>query len=355
MKTSRLLLLALVLAGPLLAQDSLSKQPSETPGSTLDLSQPSSDAAQLRRQAYALHQKAAQGDKQAAAQLAAWKRQGIGDVRLYVNVAAMEKLCAERDDPELVGQLGMAILDGKGGVVRDVPRGLALMEQACAKGSVSATLNLGLIYLNGLQAPDLPVDAAKARRYFEKLIERGDPRGHFELGYVASNLDKDHLAAAAHFERAGESGLSEGWRMAGLSLLASGAPIGERRRGVALLERAAALGDTRAAWRLGVIYWTGTDLAERDLAKATSFLLPVIQSAPSPGHERWLLDLVDGPTREKSKEASTPEQSAAARAGQSIREENLRELTRRRASDPKVDRFLTQLDNLRRTHAANSR
>lgn len=306
-----------------------------------DLVKPAAEATTLRRQAYALHRLAADGDKRASAVLAAWKRQGVGNSRLYVNVAKLEKLAAERNDPEMWARLGLAYLRGEGGVSPDAPRGIALLEKASDAGNNSATLNLGLLYFLAQETTEVPRDPEKAKGYFQLLAQRGDPRGTMEIGWIYRDVDKDPARAAESFEMAGRAGIVEGYKKAGQILrFHPEAPIEQRRHGLELLQKASDSNDLEATLVVGLAYLGGAPEAPQDLTVAARHLTRVLESRYPSLHNR-LLDALYGLQPGAKGGGPTPTALAA-------RQQGLRQIENRRAADPAVEKFLKRLETARK-------
>lgn len=327
--------------------------------SGLDLSAPSDDETQLRRQVYALHQQAAGGDRYASARLAEWKRRGVGNSRLYVNVAKLEKLAEEREgDLQLKSRLGLAYIRGEGGVTRDVDRGLAMLEEASEAGNRTATVNLGAIYARARETPELGVDMEKAKLYYQRLADRGDPQGFLELGWIYRDVEGDLQRGTQAYLRAAELGSAEGLWQAGASLRKGDPPVEQMREGFELIVQAAEMGHLTAARHAAVILLVGHEYAERDEERAIHFLDQVLSSGSPDDHER-LLRLLDG---DLSPGGSSPAlttrlsgQTQSLDPNVARRQQALGELDSRKGSDPAIEKLLDHLNELRAQRVAAAR
>jgi len=314
----------------------------------VEVSSPSADAAILRRQFLRLHQQAAKGDGYAEARLAEWKRHGVGEASLYVNVAKIAKLAKTRKEPPLFGRLGLAYLRGEGGLTPDVPQGLALLEKASAAGDNEATLNLGLQYHSAPDNKTIPTDLVKARQYFSLLAERGDPRGLLELGWVLHEHEQDYARAAEYFERSGDAGLADGYSLAGWCLRKmTGAKAKDRQRGLELIEKAAEKGNINAAIAAGLIYISGEPGIPRDVAKAAKLLNQTIEQGDQRLAQRVLLALDDPRPVGKN-------ETAVAQAKRQLRADGMKDIRRQASADPQMEKLLKHLQILREKEAVTA-
>jgi len=306
----------------------------------VDVATPSSDGATLRRQVNALHVRSANGDNQAEAVLASWKRQGIGERTLYMNVVKIDKLALERLDPQLISELGMAHIIGEGGLQRDVDHGLTLIEEASSSGDSSATLSLEEVYELGTKNPDWGIDLRRVRKHLETIAKKGDPLGFFGLGNIYNVYDKDPLKAVDAFEQAGNGGVAKAYRRAGVLLRQGNMTKAQKRRGLDLIEQAAAMGNYAAAAHAGLIYFDGTSDTPRDVPKAIKYMTSVLESSDTV-HKQNLLDALGLP--------DCAELSKADIDKNALRQQTLKSLATNRKNDPNAERFLTLFEAVRKT------
>jgi TPR repeat protein len=78
--------------------------------------------------------------------------------------------------------LASIYIEGRNGVVRDIPRGVAILEQLATQGVPMAHYNLGCVH----ETPRFGVlDMAKAKRHFEEAKKLGLPFAFCKLGAIA--------------------------------------------------------------------------------------------------------------------------------------------------------------------------
>jgi hypothetical protein len=295
----------------------------------MSIKEPSNDEALLRRQFRVLHERVANGDQQAEKVLRAWRRRGVGNEDLYVNVAAAEKKIANgNNDPALLGKVGGAYLLGQGGVEIDSQKARALLEPASAAGDALASHNLATIYSEGIGEPK---DVFKAREYYLLSAEQGRAEGFAHVGNIERDA-KNIKGAIEFYIKAGEKGDSAGFKKAADFLLKKNAPVEDRKRGLACLERAAAMGDYRAAYEAGGIYFDGEPGIAPDRSLAARYFSQTLESKwEHRVHEFFY------PANPRERElAKKPQRDAA-----------LNEMTAKRKQDTSTEVFLSKLN---RTH-----
>ncbi len=122
------------------------------------------------------------------------------------------------NDPEALRRQGEIIVYSVDPEIRDVPGGIALLEQSAAKGNTAAKLTLGEIYLYGLVVPpDLP----RSLEYFEEIAAAGDGSGLAQYGMMLMWSEADWATAENYLIRATDLGTSSAW-----ATLAEGAMYG---------------------------------------------------------------------------------------------------------------------------------
>lgn len=100
----------------------------------------------------------------------------------WSNVAEL-KASAQRGNPKACAQLGEMMLRGATDVPKDVPRALALLEQAARSGEASAAFRLGMLLENG---DNVVQDQARALAYFRAAAAGGSAEAFYNLGVAYS-------------------------------------------------------------------------------------------------------------------------------------------------------------------------
>jgi TPR repeat protein len=156
---------------------------------------------------------------------------------------------------------GMLIL-GRG-TRAEPPRALALLRDACGKGSQVACARLGAVYRQGLAGE--AVDGAKAETLLKKACGAKELFGCVELatlyGEGATGVEADGWLAAIYLQRACEGGMQEACTALGV-LLTIGSPDdqgphADRERARALLAKACEGRVAEACNQLGQCYMGG--------------------------------------------------------------------------------------------------
>lgn len=243
-------------------------------GSEMDLKEPSDSPAVLRRQFLALHQKVVEGDQHAAMVLRSWRRRGVGDENLYVNLPLLERQAKKSDDAAAWGKVAVGYLLGQGGAEIDHQKARVLLEKASSAGDALSTHNLGVIYSDAL---GVPRDLEKAKHYYLLEFEQGRSDGLMSLGNFARDAGESDQAVA-YYIKAADHGVHECYKRAADLLRNKRQPVEKRKRGLELLEKAAALGDARAAYEAGAAYFDGEDGVPAEQGKAAKYFSQALES-----------------------------------------------------------------------------
>ena len=147
-------------------------------------------------------------------------------------------------------RLAVMYYQGLGGLERDVPKTIKLLEQSVAQNSDVAQFMLGSIYYNG--AEGVTVDKVKARELFEKAARRGNAQAQDTLGVMYYNgeggLVKDPAQALKWYEKAADQNFSQGnLHMAAMYYDGQGGLDVDREKAVELMKKAADSGNKLAA------------------------------------------------------------------------------------------------------------
>ena len=148
------------------------------------------------------------GDSRAVDQRAAT----LEDVRAWLEqraadeeVVRLDRLAAERGDPDAQLQLGRAYIRGRG-VPQDLGEGANWIRLAAEQGHADAQQALAVAYTRGV---GLPMDLREAERWYRLAAEQGNPTHQVLLGEKYSQGDgvlRDGEEAARWFLRAAEQG-----------------------------------------------------------------------------------------------------------------------------------------------------
>lgn len=230
----------------------------------------------------------------------------LGEARDWLTKSAAAGSVAAMSD------LAVMLEKGEGGPA-DLPRAVALFDQAAAAGNVPAMRNVAIGYENGagrpadaaqaaqwyrkaadtgdpqamgflavlyLQGTGVPKDARQARQWIDRLVTTEHTATMLRVGYVLLGLTgavKDYATARILFQRAAELGDGDGNVMLG-NMAAGG--IGEPRdfaRAADFYERAAAIGNMNAKASLMPLLMAGAGGLRRDPGKAAEYGLEALR------------------------------------------------------------------------------
>ena len=245
-----------------------------------------------------------------------------------------------------MSDLAVMLETGEGGPA-DLPRAVALFDQAAASGNVPAMRNVAIEFENGIGRP---ADAAQAAQWYRKAADTGDPQAmgflavlHLQgtgvpkdasqarawidrlvttehtatmlrVGYVLLGLTgavKDYATARKLFQRAAELGDGDGNVMLGNM---AGGGIGEPRdfaKAADYYERAAAIGNLNAKASLMPLLMAGAGGFKRDPGKAAEYGLEALRGGSPVA--RGLL--IDKPTTSLTPELRKAVEQRLAKAG----------------------------------------
>ncbi len=104
---------------------------------------------------------------------------------------------AKNGNPKACAQLGEALLRGDADFPKDVPRALALLEQAARAGQASAAFRIGMLLANG---DNVALDRPRALAYFRAAAAGGAAEAFHNLGATYSTgrgVKRDYAEALA--------------------------------------------------------------------------------------------------------------------------------------------------------------
>ena len=152
----------------------------------------------------------------------------------------------------------------------DLPRAVALFDQAAASGNVPAMRNVAIEFENGIGRP---ADAAQAAQWYRKAADTGDPQA---MGFLAvlylqgTGVPKDASQARAWIDRLVTTEHTATMLRVGYVLLGLTGAVKDYATARKLFQRAAELGDGDDNVMLGNM--AGGGIGEpRDFAKAADY------------------------------------------------------------------------------------
>lgn len=167
---------------------------------------------------------------------------------------------ADQDMVQAIEALA-ALHAGGRGVERDAARAIALFERAAAEGSVDAPYHIAMLMLEAGN------DTPQVATLLEDAAARGSHAACIQLGIISAGRE-DYAAAARQYHKATELGSADGlFNLAFLRLRGLDPAPADTRSGIALLEVAADEGHGPSIWALHNLYADG-DYVTRDDAKA---------------------------------------------------------------------------------------
>jgi TPR repeat protein len=163
---------------------------------------------------------------------------------------AMEAM-AGKGDIESQFELGLNLYHGNG-IVSDKKKAAERFTQAAEQGHVGASALLGRMYLNG---DTVTKDLVQGYRLLERAASRGNTLAQADISEAPKTMTPAQLAEASEIARAF---------------------LGKK---VALLEAIATTGDDASQFKLGLMFYLGTEIP-KDLEKAAQWF----QKAGEQGH-----------------------------------------------------------------------
>ncbi len=152
-----------------------------------------------RAELLSLHERAFAGDSRAQMQLDIWRRAGRGSHTDYINPFRL-KAGAGAGNVEMMVELGIAYLQGQGGLEKDPVEARLLLEQALqTRRHSQAQYLLGEIYLQGL---GVEPDEALALQHFRAAHRQGFVRAGARLHQIRP--DAQTLRMAQEAQRRGD-------------------------------------------------------------------------------------------------------------------------------------------------------
>ncbi len=113
---------------------------------------------------------------------------------------------AEQGQPVAQYHLGMMLLSGEQGVVKNYEQAFKWLTAADQNGSVGAKYSLGMMYYTGM---GVEKDAKRAFDYFTKAAAKGHAKAQYNLGVLydkGEGTAQDYRQAFEWFNRAAEQG-----------------------------------------------------------------------------------------------------------------------------------------------------
>ena len=108
-----------------------------------------------------------------------------------------ERAGAESGDPEAMGKLALAYLNGDG-VEKDEKKALEYMRKAADAGNATAQYNMGIFYFQG---QILKKDLDQAQKWMEKAARSGDPDAYGVLNAIRSQKAEEDRRKAEEAKR----------------------------------------------------------------------------------------------------------------------------------------------------------
>jgi uncharacterized protein len=198
-------------------------------------------------------------------------KDGVSVKRDPAEAARWYRLAADAGDRQATFALGLMLLTGAPGVIKDRVGAAALFEKAAAQGHAGALYNLGVMAIEGggSSSPDF----AKAADLFRRSAEAGDDDGAYSYGVLLRDgrgVPLDIAAAARWLKRAADGGIIAG-QVEYAIMLFNGVGVGKDEVGAAkLFLKAAAKNNPIAQNRLAHLYAMGRGVP-KDLVQAATW------------------------------------------------------------------------------------
>ena len=189
------------------------------------------------------------------------------DVRGTPDIAASDiataiKYCkiAANSSRRAMYQLGRAYAAN-----RQTPEAIAAWRKAADKGSTSAMVELGVLYVNGA---GVALDEAQARKLFERAAQAGNPRGVSNLAALGGGASSDPARARELLSKGAETNAEAQYQL-GMMLAEGSGGTKDDAAARALFEKAAAQNHPGALERMGAFAQEGRGGAkDAEAAKA---------------------------------------------------------------------------------------
>jgi TPR repeat protein len=191
------------------------------------------------------------------------------DWRLRIDCEAVER-AAESGDTSFYVDLAVCHIRGEGREP-DEAKGVVWLKKAVALGDTNAMVELGNLYLFGIEAR--PPDTVEAAKLYARAARLGDPNGMFNMAVMhrgGHGMPENPRLARAWYLRSGEAGSAIGAFGAGVALLQGYGGRSDSRGGVLWLRRAIEMGSPEAMNELGRLHAEGS-LVAADPDKALYF------------------------------------------------------------------------------------
>ncbi|MCP5432349.1 MAG: SEL1-like repeat protein [Alphaproteobacteria bacterium] len=118
----------------------------------------------------------------------------------------------------------LVYLQERGGVVRNLPRGIELLKDAADRGYAPAQYRLAIFYENGRY---VDADVKAARRFYEEAAKSGNTKAMYNLGVLYASgkgVAEDWKTAASWFRRSADQGVTDA--MYNLAVILAGGRLG---------------------------------------------------------------------------------------------------------------------------------
>jgi uncharacterized protein len=213
--------------------------------------------------------KAAQaGDTVQQAALGRIYANGLGVAKDMNQAIIWFRKSADQGNARGQAYLGLAYLNGVGGLYKDIDRALDLFQKSAAQNDAVGQAYLGNMYARGV---GLVKDMTLAVMWFRKSADQGNDRGQAQLGIAYANslggLAKDDGQAAELFRKSAEQGNAEGQVNFGVILEAGRGVTKNERQAFSWYLKAANQDNAQAQLNLGNLYVRGRGV-EKDERQA---------------------------------------------------------------------------------------
>lgn len=209
------------------------------------------DAGRLTRAVEQLEQASQLGHPPAYYNLALCYEMGSGVQKDVTKAAGFYRKAAAMGHAQSLFNLALMTLEGEGGLRRDKPGGIAMMNQAADKGIVKAQLYLGLYYTEN---DDNQQDFAQAASFFSAAAGQDDADAQYFLGICYENgwgVNSSDEEAGKLYAAAAQAGHAAAtYNLAAFYEHGLGGFEHDAALAMSLYEKAAAQGDDNAILRL---------------------------------------------------------------------------------------------------------
>ncbi|KAI9335261.1 hypothetical protein BDR26DRAFT_866012 [Obelidium mucronatum] len=174
------------------------------------------------------------------------------------------KAAVARNDPSALMHMADCYFNGTNGEKKDRKKAMELWIKADQLGVDSATLKLGEVYLNG-KGKDIPKDAARAFKLFEKLSKKGNPEAECLVGQCllgGAGVVRNVKRAKAALEPSAKKGFAGSQFWLGECCFIDGDGATNHQEAMHWFTQAANQGFPRALTKLGYCHQFGYGVAK---------------------------------------------------------------------------------------------